>query len=110
MVSRLLTKFAITKRNVFKMNITSSIIKGQSTGPIFRTEALTLFLPWIHLRHTDLISHENSALVFYFSTHTVTINASAEFLGYALSLCGRGELAEVISHQEITITIEEKTE
>ena len=92
------------------MNFTSSIIKGQSTGPIFRSESTTIFIPWIHLQHITLILHGNSTLIIYFSTHTVTINSAPEILEYALSLCGRGELSEFIYNKNITIDIEEKIE
>ena len=90
------------------MNIANSIIKRQSVGPIFKTESITLFIPWIHLQHVSLILHGNSTLTFYFSTHTVTLNASPEILEYALSLCGRGEAAEFIFSSDVKIAIEEK--
>lgn len=90
------------------MNITNSIIKGQSVGPVFRTKSIALLIPWIHLQHVSLILHGKNSLTFYFSTHTVTINGSPELLEYASSLCGRGELAEFISSEDVMIAIEEK--
>ncbi len=31
------------------MNLNSSITEGPSVGPIFKTESITIFLPWVHL-------------------------------------------------------------
>lgn len=90
------------------MSFSNFIIKEQSVGLIFKKEGVFLFVPWIHLQYVDLVAHGNSALTFYFSTHTVTINAVPEILEYILHLCKKGELSEIISSKEINIDIEEK--
>ncbi len=90
------------------MNLTSSITEGVSVGPIFKTDSITIFLPWVHLLHVDLFPSLHPTLTLYFSSHTVTINASADILNHALSLCGRGELAEMSATDDIKICVEEQ--
>lgn len=90
------------------MSFANFIIKEQSVGPIFKKEGIFLFIPWIHLQYVDLVSHGDSSLTFYFSTHTVAIHALLEVLEYILHLCKKGELSEIISSKEINIDIEEK--
>jgi len=90
------------------VNPTESIIERPSVGPIFKTESITIFLPWVHLLHVDLFPSLHPTLTLYFSSHTVTINASTDFLQYTLSLCGRGELAEMSATDDLKIRIEEQ--
>jgi hypothetical protein len=90
------------------MNFSNFITKEQSVGLIIKKEGIFLFIPWIHLQYVDLVSHGSSALTFYFSTHTVTLNAGSEILEYVLQLCKKGELGEVISSKEIRITLDER--
>lgn len=94
------------------MEITTSIIKQSCMGPVFKTESWSVFIPWIHLLHIHLLSHNKSSLVFQFSSHVVTIDAPLEILEYALECCQRGEFAGFKTNQNIKISIEEceKTE
>jgi len=90
------------------MSFSTFIIKEQSVGLIIKKEGIFLFIPWIHLQYVDLVSHGSSALTFYFSTHTVTLNAESEILEYVLQLCKKGDIAEIKESKEIKIAIEER--
>ena len=91
------------------MDITKSVKKDhRSSGLIFKTEILSLFIPWVHLQYIELVNDGKSRLVFYFLKHTVSMTASIDILEYALEGCSKGEVSQLIFGDQVKITIEER--
>ena len=94
-----------TEKEMIIEDARKSFQSGNSSGVVFKTDFLSLFIPIAYLLHIELV---DDRLIFYFLNHTITITAPVEALESAFySRCNNGSISHFSCGEHVKIIIKE---